>query len=88
MHLHEGWKAYVDNQEVRYDTYIDILPAIPVKGASLLKFKYQPESFRRGLTISLVGLFIFIVFSGICLRNLERPRWFVRLNSGSSEKTG
>lgn len=84
IHLHEGWKAYVDNREVRYDTYIDILPAIPVKGACQIIFKYQPESFQRGLTVSLVGLSIFIIFTGICLRNLRWPRRFVGSDTGPS----
>jgi len=69
MHLHSGWKAYVDDEPVQYDRFLDMMPAIPVNGgAGLVVFKYQPESFRKGLLASLTGFFIFLIFSGICFR--------------------
>ncbi len=68
MHLDPGWKAYVDGRQVKYDTYLDMLPAIPVEGRSNIVFKYQSASFRKGLTVSMAGVFIFIVFLGYCYR--------------------
>ena len=69
MHLHPGWKAYIDDLQVRYDTYLGILPAIPVSGANHVLFKFEPEYFRTGLIISLIGVLIFMVFSGFCWKN-------------------
>ncbi len=68
MRLHPGWKAYVNDRQVKYDAYLDMLPAIPVSGPAHVTFKYEPESFRRGLKVSLAGLFVFLVFSALCLR--------------------
>ncbi len=48
--LHPGWKAYVNGRSVKYDTYLDILPAIPVDGPSLVTFKYEPKSFQQRVT--------------------------------------
>ena len=68
MHLNAGWKAIVDNREVTYDTYLGILPAIPVQGATHIKFSYRPASFWKGTVVSLIGLVIFLIFSGACLK--------------------
>jgi uncharacterized membrane protein YfhO len=68
MRLHHGWKAYVDDQQVNYTAYLDILPAIPVSGPAHVIFKYEPKSFRRGATVSLIGVCMLLVFSGLCLR--------------------
>lgn len=72
MRLHPGWKAYIDDRDVRYDTYLGILPAIPMSGAGHVLFRYEPESFSRGLMISLIGALIFLVFSGFCFRKVRR----------------
>jgi len=68
MHLHSGWKAFVNDNQVNYDTYLGILPAIPVNGASRVEFRYQPASFRRGVMVSLTGFFIFLILSGVCCK--------------------
>jgi hypothetical protein len=72
MHLHPGWKASIDDRQVRYDTYLGILPAIPVNGASQVIFKYQPESFRWGVIVSLIGFFLFTLFARICLKKVKQ----------------
>ena len=74
MHLHSGWKAYVNDRRVGYDTYLGILPAIPVHGPSQVIFKYQPESFRRGLLISLTGILMFLVFLGYCFKRMKQAQ--------------
>lgn len=68
MRLYPGWRAYIDNRQVGYDAYMGMLPAIPVQGVSHIVFEYRSESFRRGLTVSLVGVFIFFLFLGYCYR--------------------
>jgi hypothetical protein len=65
MHLHPGWKAYVQDRQVRYDTYLDILPAIPVRGASRILFRYEPASFKIGALLSAAGVLLFALF---CVR--------------------
>ena len=74
MHSHPGWKAYINDRQVTYDTYLDILPAIPVTGPGHITFKYQPGSFRNGLMVSLTGIAIFLVFSGLCLRKDKQKK--------------
>ncbi|MGC2062018.1 MAG: hypothetical protein WA610_03505 [Thermodesulfovibrionales bacterium] len=71
MRLHSGWKAYINDRQVKYNAYLDMLPAIPVVGPAHLTFKYESETFRRGLMVSLAGVFIFLVFSGFCLRKTK-----------------
>jgi hypothetical protein len=73
MRLHPSWKALVDNRPVGYDTYLDMLPAIPVRGPAHVTFRFEPESFHRGLKISLAGLFIFLLFFGYCLKRGNIP---------------
>lgn len=72
MHLHPGWKASIDDRQVQYDTYLGIVPAIPVQGASRIIFKYQPASFRWGVIVSLAGVFIFLLFTRYCMRNVRQ----------------
>jgi hypothetical protein len=70
MHLHEGWKAYIDDRQVNYDTYLGILPAIPVSGASHVVFRFQPESWRWGIVVGSIGVLMFLLLSFYCLRNV------------------
>ncbi|MFZ2197986.1 MAG: hypothetical protein WAV13_09660 [Thermodesulfovibrionales bacterium] len=72
MRLHNGWNAYVNDRQVKYDTYLDMLPAIPVQGTSHIKFEYKPKSFQSGLKVSLAGVFVFLAFSGFCLRRAKK----------------
>jgi hypothetical protein len=72
MRLHSGWKASIDDRQVPYDAYLGILPAIPVRGASRIAFKYQPESFRWGVIVSLAGAFVFLLFSRYCMRSVRQ----------------
>lgn len=74
MRLNPGWKAYVDNRQVKYDTYLDILPAVPVNGPSHIVFSYRPGAFRKGLTVSLIGFCILLAFSAVCLKNGNRVK--------------
>jgi uncharacterized membrane protein YfhO len=74
MRLHHGWNAYVDDRQVKYAAYLDMLPAIPVKGQAHVIFRYEPESFRSGLKVSLAGLLVFLVFSGFCFRSAKKTK--------------
>jgi len=69
MRRHAGWKAEKNGQRFPYDSYLEILPAIPVKGAGRVTFRYQPDSFLWGMALSAVGVLIFAICSLLCLRN-------------------
>ena len=68
MHLHSGWKASVDGRQVAYEAYLGMLPAIPVRGASQVIFRYEPRSFKTGAVLSATGAVIFALFSLVCVR--------------------
>jgi hypothetical protein len=74
MHLHAGWKAYVNNRQVMYDNYLSILPAIPVSGASQVTFRYEPHSFKTGAILSLAGFIIFALFTLFCVKYGSRRK--------------
>lgn len=60
-----GWKAYVDNKETKiYRTNYTFRSIYLPKGNHLVKFTYQPTSFKVGFTISLLSVttILFIVF--------------------------
>ena len=74
MHLDSGWKATVDGQRVRYDSYLGMLPAIPVRGASRVIFRYEPQAFKTGAVLSLTGAFIFGLFILFCIKYGNRNK--------------
>lgn len=59
-----GWKAYIDGintpiKEINFALQSVIVP----QGIHIIEFKYHPESFYYGLTISIIGiLFTVIIF--------------------------
>lgn len=72
MRLHQDWNAFVDERRVKYDTYLDMMPAIPVQGASHVTFEYEPRTFQKGLKVTLAGVLIFLAFAGFCLRKTKK----------------
>ena len=74
MHLHPGWKAYLQDREIPYGAYLDILPAIPVQGASKIVFRYEPASFKIGAILSFTGIIIFSIFSILSNKNGARRK--------------
>jgi uncharacterized membrane protein YfhO len=72
MRRRSGWNAYIDDRQVHHDTYLGILPAIPVQGTGTVTFKYEPASVLRGVIVSSAGLLIFLIFSWRCVRTVKR----------------
>lgn len=72
MHLHAGWKAYVDGRRTPYDTYLDILPAIPVKGPARIEFRYEPDSITKGAALSGAGSVLFLAGTVFCFRAVRK----------------
>lgn len=56
--FYPGWKAYIDGQKtsVKRVNYIFRGVVVP-EGQHTIQFKYEPESFRNGLLISMMGVF-------------------------------
>jgi hypothetical protein len=74
MHLHPGWKAYLQDRQIPYDTYLDILPAIPVQGAGKVLFRYEPLSFKIGAILSLIGTLFLAIVSVLCKKYGARDK--------------
>jgi hypothetical protein len=68
MRLDRGWKAYVDDRPVKYDAYLGMLPAIPVKGTGRIVFRYEPSSFKKGAILSAFGIFLYTIFIAYCVK--------------------
>ena len=62
MHLHRGWKAYVQDRQVPHDAYLGILPAIPVQGVCTVRFRFEPDSVKTGAFLSAAGVLLFALF--------------------------
>lgn len=59
----EGWRVFIDGEEIEYTKALDALIAFEVAGAGehTLEFKYAPRTFTLGLTISILSLALFIL---------------------------
>ena len=54
-----GWKAFVDGKETQiYQTDLALRGVVVEAGNHKVEFRYQPESFRYGLIISLMSLLV------------------------------
>ncbi|MHC5374004.1 YfhO family protein [Enterococcus sp. LJL120] len=59
----EGWKAYVDGEEVEITAYEDALVAINLPaGSHEIVFKYLPQGFSLGAISFVVSIFLFAVY--------------------------
>ena len=85
-----GWKAYVDGVEQPiYPTNLAMRGVYVDRGSHLVRFVYQPQSFRIGVLVSLatVGLsFIGLIFSLIYSRNSTRNSPIHFINENNDEK--
>ncbi|MBO5937997.1 MAG: YfhO family protein [Clostridia bacterium] len=76
----EGWKIYLDGEEIQYDKTMDALISFDIQeaGKHTLEMKYRPSTYRLGMIISLSGLFLFLI---LCLadwlffRKRRRKLW-------------
>lgn len=58
----EGWKIYVDGEQIEYSKTLDALITFTIESAGehSVEFKYAPTSFTLGLAISILSLVLFI----------------------------
>ncbi len=68
VRLDPGWKAYVNDRPSGYDSYLGMLPAIPVNGPARIAFRYEPRPFKTGAIVSLSGVLVFALFTVFCLK--------------------
>ncbi|MDD4082804.1 MAG: YfhO family protein [Sphaerochaetaceae bacterium] len=57
-----GWKAFVNNEEVKINKYLSIYRQIIIpKGESTIEFIYQPRSFYYGFYISFFSFLLWLI---------------------------
>jgi len=57
-----AWKAYVDGKPVKIYKTDYCMRSVPVeKGKHLVEMRYESDSFRKGLTVSLISLGLFVL---------------------------
>ncbi len=65
----DGWKVYVDGEEVEIYKTLDALIAfdIDAAGEHSLEFKYDPKVYKIGAIISIIGISLFVL---LCLLDI------------------
>ena len=86
----DGWKAYVDGEEVEITPVGNALIAFKLsKGPHIVEMTYSPEGFPSGLIVTIVGLLIFAVMIVLSRRKINLiDRYLVpRFAHGTSDAT-
>lgn len=77
-----GWKAFIDGKETKvYQTNLALRGVVVDAGIHEVEFRYQPDSFRSGLYISLLSL-----IAGLAILFRNSISWLLgryRIRSGS-----
>ena len=65
----EGWKVYVDGEQVEIYECVDALMAFDIDSAGehTLEMKYMPDCYKLGIAISAISLMIFIAICAVDL---------------------
>lgn len=64
-----GWKAFVDGKVTPIFIADYTFRAIPIsKGTHIIDMKYEPESFRRGVWVSLITLAVLLIIAILSFR--------------------
>lgn len=51
-----GWKAYINETQLEIDKYLNVFRLVKIpKGEYILKFKYEPNSFKIGYIVSITS---------------------------------
>ena len=65
----EGWKVYIDGEEVEYTKALDSLIAVPsVEGYHEIEFVYRPDCAVYGTMLTVIGIvaFLLLVLWSLC----------------------
>lgn len=58
-----GWNAYIDGKKVDYVKTDYVLRGLSIPaGTHAVKFVFEPESYKKGVTISYIGSFLIYIF--------------------------
>ena len=58
-----GWNAYIDGQKVNYVKTNYVLRGLTVPaGSHSIKFKYEPATYKKAVSIAYIGSFIIALF--------------------------
>lgn len=68
VRFYPGWQAYVDAKPVQTQTFLDMMPAIPVTPGAHIAYRYEPRMIYGLALVSLFTLFAVIALAFI-LRN-------------------
>ncbi len=60
MRFYPGWKAYVNGKIVHIDTFLDMLPAIPVQGEADILLHYDPDYNTYTYFTALLGILLLL----------------------------
>lgn len=74
----EGWKIYLDGEEIETYQTLDALIAFDIStaGAHTLEMKYAPDIYTVGMIISIVGILLFV---SICFVELTSKVFFYKV---------
>lgn len=68
---YSGWKAYLDDKEVKiYRADFAFRAVVVPKGNHVVKFVYNSDSFYKGIAISLISFLLVLVYSLLRKKNL------------------
>ncbi|MEJ2619458.1 MAG: hypothetical protein P8163_04195 [Candidatus Thiodiazotropha sp.] len=68
LRFYPGWKAYVNNSPVQTQSFLGMMPAIPVESEDQISYRYQPKLLFYLAFLSLTALIITIILA-FSLRN-------------------
>ena len=59
----EGWKVFIDGEEIEYTKALGALITFEIEGAGVhtLELKYAPKTFTLGMIVSILSLVLFIL---------------------------
>jgi uncharacterized membrane protein YfhO len=77
-----GWKAYVDGKEEVIRKANLFFRAVPLPaGNHMVEFRYEPTSFKIGLSISLATIVVLLLVSIVCALHRRKKIYQGFLNS-------
>ncbi len=82
----DGWKAYVDGQEVCIEAYQDALLSIPLTaGSHKIELCFTPPGWKAGLLASAAGVVLFAVVSVVLVKKKKESAVTVSAEADNSQ---
>ncbi len=82
----EGWKVYLDGNEIKTYQTLDALVAFDIEGVGehTLTLKYMPDIYRLGMKISIFGI---CVFALLCVIDFVLKKTLLKFKANKIEDT-